>query len=67
VTEPAATATLLAAIGILLALAGLASPLSGRFGVPALLIFLALGIANTQTSSPGTSSVLPCGAMTSLP
>ena len=45
VTEPIATATLLAAIGILLALAGLASPLSGRFGVPALVIFLALGIA----------------------
>ncbi len=44
-TEPAATATLLAAIGILLAFAGLASPLSGRFGVPALVIFLALGIA----------------------
>ena len=43
-TEPIATATLLAAIGILLALAGLSSPISGRFGVPALLIFLALGI-----------------------
>jgi cell volume regulation protein A len=45
VTEPIATAALLAAIGILLALASLASPLSGRFGVPALVIFLALGIA----------------------
>jgi cell volume regulation protein A len=45
VTEPATTAALLAAIGILLALAGLASPLSGRFGVPVLVIFLLLGIA----------------------
>jgi cell volume regulation protein A len=45
VTEPATTAALLAAIGVLLALAGLASPLSGRFGVPALVIFLGLGIA----------------------
>jgi cell volume regulation protein A len=45
VTEPIATGALLAAIGVLLAIAGLASPLSGRFGVPALVIFLALGIA----------------------
>jgi cell volume regulation protein A len=44
VTEPVATAALLAAIGILLALAGLVSPVSGRFGVPALVTFLALGV-----------------------
>lgn len=43
-TEPAATAALLAAIGILLVLAGLASPLSNRLGVPALVLFLGLGM-----------------------
>lgn len=42
--EPTATAALLAAIGILLVLAGLASPLSNRLGVPALVVFLALGM-----------------------
>jgi len=42
--EPAATAVLLAAVGILLALAGLASPLSNRLGVPVLVVFLVLGM-----------------------
>jgi cell volume regulation protein A len=42
--EPAATAALLAAIGVLLVLAGLASPLSSRLGVPALVVFLGLGM-----------------------
>lgn len=42
--EPAATAALLAAIGILLVLAGLASPLSNRLGVPVLVVFLGLGM-----------------------
>jgi cell volume regulation protein A len=44
VTEPFATALVLSAVGLLLLLAGLASPLPGRLGVPALLIFLFLGI-----------------------
>lgn len=39
-----ATAALLAAIGILLVLAGIASPLSNRLGVPVLVMFLALGM-----------------------
>ena len=43
-TEPLATAALLSAVGLLLLLAGLASPLPGRIGVPALLVFLALGM-----------------------
>lgn len=43
-TEPALTAALLAAVGLLFALAGLSSPLSERLGVPALLLFLGLGI-----------------------
>jgi potassium/hydrogen antiporter len=42
--EPGATAALLAAIGILLVLAGLASPISNRLGVPALVLFLGLGM-----------------------
>jgi len=42
--EPAATAALLAAIGLLLVLAGLASPLSSRLGVPVLVVFLGLGM-----------------------
>src|SRR5262245_9240002 len=42
--EPATTAALLAAIGLLLALAGLASPISRRLGVPVLVLFLGLGI-----------------------
>lgn len=42
--EPVATAAVLAAIGFLLVLAGLASPLSSRLGVPALVVFLALGM-----------------------
>ncbi len=42
--EPWSTAALLALLGLLLLLAGLASPLSGRLGVPALLVFLGLGV-----------------------
>ncbi|HSJ95803.1 MAG TPA: cation:proton antiporter, partial [Myxococcota bacterium] len=42
--EPAATGALLAALGVLLVLAGLASPISNRLGVPALVLFLALGM-----------------------
>jgi cell volume regulation protein A len=42
--EPGATAALLAAIGLLLVLAGLASPISNRLGVPALVLFLLLGM-----------------------
>jgi cell volume regulation protein A len=45
VTEPFATALVLTAAGLLLALAGLASPLPGRLGVPALLLFLLVGMA----------------------
>jgi len=45
VTEPAATAAILAAIGLLLLLSALASPLPGRLGVPALVLFLLVGIA----------------------
>jgi cell volume regulation protein A len=44
VTEPFATAAVLTAIGLLLLLAGLASPLPGRLGVPALLVFLLVGM-----------------------
>jgi potassium/hydrogen antiporter len=43
--EPLATAYLLAAIGGLLILAGLFSPVSTRLGIPALLLFLFIGIA----------------------
>ncbi len=43
--EPLTTALVLAAGGVLLIIAGLASPLSRRLGVPALLVFLLLGIA----------------------
>jgi cell volume regulation protein A len=39
-----ATAALLAAIGVLLVLAGLASPISSRLGVPVLVAFLGLGM-----------------------
>jgi cell volume regulation protein A len=47
--EPGATAVLLAAIGLLLVLAGLASPISNRLGVPALVLFLGLGmLAGTE-------------------
>lgn len=42
--EPGATAALLAAVGVLLVLAGLASPVSNRLGVPALVLFLGLGM-----------------------
>ena len=42
--EPGSTAVLLAAIGLLLVLAGLASPISNRLGVPALVLFLLLGM-----------------------
>ena len=43
--EPTATSILLAALGILLLFAGVASPLSQRLGVPGLLLFLLLGMA----------------------
>jgi cell volume regulation protein A len=39
-----ATAALLTAIGILLVLAGIASPISNRLGVPVLVVFLGLGM-----------------------
>ena len=39
-----ATAALLAAVGLLLVLAGLASPISSRLGVPVLVGFLGLGM-----------------------
>jgi cell volume regulation protein A len=42
--ELTGTAALLAAVGILLVLAGLASPISNRLGVPVLVGFLALGM-----------------------
>jgi cell volume regulation protein A len=42
--EPAATAVVLGAIGVLLAAAALISPVSQRLGVPALLIVLLLGM-----------------------
>jgi cell volume regulation protein A len=45
VEEPFATGAVLAALGLLLAIAAFASPLSTRLGVPALLVFLGLGIA----------------------
>lgn len=44
-TEPALTALVLSAIGLLLLLAALVSPLPGRLGVPALLLFLLVGMA----------------------
>ena len=44
-TEPAATGLLLTVIGVLLAVAVLASPASRRFGVPSLVLFIGLGIA----------------------
>jgi cell volume regulation protein A len=44
VTEPLATAVVLSAVGLLLLLAGLASPLPGRLGVPALIVFLGVGM-----------------------
>jgi cell volume regulation protein A len=44
VHEPAATALLLAAAGVLLAAGVLVSRTSGRLGVPAALIFLAVGM-----------------------
>jgi len=43
--EPLSTALLLAAVGALLIVAVIASPLSQRLGVPALVVFLALGMA----------------------
>jgi cell volume regulation protein A len=45
VSEPFATALVLSAVGLLLLLAGVASPLPGRLGVPALLLFLFVGMA----------------------
>jgi len=39
-----ATAALLAIVGLLLVLAGIASPLSNRLGVPVLVVFLGLGM-----------------------
>jgi cell volume regulation protein A len=44
VTEPTATAAILAALGLLLLLSAVASPLPGRLGVPALVLFLAVGV-----------------------
>jgi len=42
--EPEATASILVAVGILILLAGLASPVSRRLGFPILLLFLVLGM-----------------------
>jgi cell volume regulation protein A len=42
--EPATTAAILAAVGLLLVLAGIASPISRSLGVPALVLFLGLGV-----------------------
>jgi cell volume regulation protein A len=44
-TEPLATGVLLTALGVLLAVGALASPVWTRLGVPVLLLFLGLGIA----------------------
>jgi cell volume regulation protein A len=43
-TEPFATGLLLAVLGVLLAIAVLTSPASTRFGVPALVVFVGLGV-----------------------
>lgn len=43
-SEPEATAAILASVGLLIVLAVAASPLSRRLGVPVLLIFLLLGM-----------------------
>ena len=43
--EPLTTAAVLAALGLLLLGAAVVSPVSGRLGIPALLVFLMLGIA----------------------
>lgn len=43
-SEPEATAAILAALGVLIVLAVVASPLSRRLGVPVLLLFLLLGM-----------------------
>src|SRR5690606_17113169 len=43
-SEPEATAAILAAVGGLIVLAVVASPLSRRLGVPVLLLFLLLGM-----------------------
>lgn len=53
--EPLSTALLLTAIGGLLILSGLASRLSQHLGVPALLIFLLLGIAAGSEGIGGIS------------
>lgn len=42
--EPAATSNILAIVGALLVLAALFSPVSSRFGVPVLLLFLVIGM-----------------------
>ncbi len=44
-SEPQAIAALLLLVGLLLLVAGLASPLSGRLGLPVLVLFLAIGMA----------------------
>jgi potassium/hydrogen antiporter len=44
VTEPLATALVMSSVGLLLLLAGLATPLPGRIGVPVLLLFLVVGM-----------------------
>ncbi len=43
-SEPEATAAILSAIGVLIVLAVVASPLSRRLGIPVLLLFLLLGM-----------------------
>jgi potassium/hydrogen antiporter len=51
--EPLTTALILAALGLLLMSAVVISPLSDRLGIPALLVFLVLGIAAGSEGAGG--------------